>query len=173
MKTERSSAMTERERINQQPSAEPAPQRAGQPMMCLDLMTDNPICCLPSDTVVAATRIMRDEDVGSVPVVDDQQRLLGIITDRDVALRVVADARDPGGTTVQEVMTIHPVTCHPDDDVRRALDLMAQHQIRRIPVVGADRRLLGIIAQADIATRMDAPTRTAAVVEEISQPSAD
>src|ERR687887_2112199 len=118
---ERSSAMTERERINQRPGAEPATQREGRSMTCMDLMTDNPTCCLPSDTVVAATRVMRDEDVGSVPVVDDQQRLLGIITDRDVVLRVVAEARDPGGTIVQEVMTTHPLTCHPDDDVRRAL----------------------------------------------------
>jgi CBS domain-containing protein len=165
--------MTERERINQQPSAEPAPQRESQSMTCQDLMTDNPTCCLHSDTVVTATQIMRDEDVGSVPVVDDQQWLLGIITDRDVALRVVAEARDSGGTMVQEVMTSHPVTCRPDDDVPRALDLMAQHKVRRIPVVGADRRLLDIIAQADIATHMDAPRRTAAVVEEISQPSAD
>jgi len=139
----------------------------------MDLMTDNPTCCLPSDTVIAAAHVMRDEDVGSVPIVDEQQRLLGVITDRDVTLRVVAAARDPGGTLVQEVMTSDPITCRPDDDARRALGLMTLHQIRRIPVVGADRRLLGIIAQADIATRMDAPRQTAAVVQEISQPSAE
>jgi CBS domain-containing protein len=153
--------MTERERID---------RRAGRPMLCGDLMTDNPTCCLPSDTVVAATQIMRDENVGSVPVVDDQQRLLGIITDRDVALRIVAAERDPGGTMVQEVMTRDPVACRADDDVQRALDLMAQHQLRRIAVVGDGGRLLGIIAQADIATRMDTPRRTAEVVEDISQP---
>jgi CBS domain-containing protein len=165
--------MTEREQIDQQANAEPAPQRESQSMTCEDLLTDNPTCCLPSDMVVAATRIMRDEDVGSVPVVDGQQRPLGIITDPDVALRVVAEARDSSGTTVQQVMTSHPVTCRADDDVRRALDLMARHQIRRIPVAGDDRRLLGMIAQADIATRLDAPRHTAAVVEEISQPSAE
>src|SRR5919198_2886183 len=102
---ERSSAMTERERINQRPGAEPATQREGRSMTCMDLMTGNPTCCLPTDTAVAATRVMRDEDVGSVPVVDEQQQLLGIITDRDVALRVVAAERDPAGTMVQEVMT--------------------------------------------------------------------
>jgi len=164
--------MTERERVDQMSGTEQSEQQ-GLPKTCLDFMTDNPTCCLPSDTVVAATQIMRDEDVGSVPVVDDQLRLLGIITDRDVALRVVAAARDPGGTLVQEVMTSDPITCRPDDDARRALGLMTLHQIRRIPVVGADRRLLGIIAQADIATRMDAPRQTAAVVQEISQPSAE
>jgi CBS domain-containing protein len=163
--------MTERERVDQRSGIE-QPDQQGLPKTCLDFMTDNPTCCLPSDTVVAATRVMRDEDVGSVPVVDNQQRLLGIITDRDVVLRVVAEAYDPGDTTVLEVMTRHPVTCRPDDDMRRALDLMAQHQVRRIPVVGDDRRLLGIIAQADIATRMDSPRRIATVVEEISQPSA-
>jgi CBS domain-containing protein len=116
---------------------------------------------------------MRDEAVGSVPVADDRQRLLGIITDRDVALRVVAEGRNPGGTMVQEVMTRDPITCRPDDDVRHALEGMAQHQVRRMPVVGDDGRLLGIISQADIATRLDAPRRIAAVVEEISQPGAD
>jgi CBS domain-containing protein len=140
-------------------------------MTCMDLMTDNPTCCQPSDTAVAASQIMRDEDVGSVPVIDDKQRLLGIITDRDVALRVVAAERDPGGTTVQDVMTRNPIACRPGDAMQRALDLMAQHQLRRLPVVGDDRRLVGIIAQADIATRLDAPRQTAAVVEDISQPS--
>src|SRR5215210_4499828 len=106
--------MTERERVDQMSGTEQSDQ-PGLPNTCLDLMTDNPTCCLSSDTVVAATRIMRDEDVGSVPVVDDQQRLLGIVTDRDVALRVVAAERDPGGTMVQEVMTGDMVTCRPDD----------------------------------------------------------
>jgi CBS domain-containing protein len=161
--------MTERERVDQMSGTDQLDQQ-GLPKLCLDLMTDNPTCCLPSDTVVAAARYMRDEDVGSVPVVDEQQRLVGIITDRDVALRVVAEAYDPGDTTVQEIMTRHPVTCRPDDDMRRALDLMATHQVRRIPVIGDDRLLLGIIAQADIATRMDSPRRIATVVEEISQP---
>jgi CBS domain-containing protein len=156
--------MTERERTN---------AREDRSMTCMDLMTDNPACCLPSDTVVAVTQVMRDEDVGSVPVVDGQQRLLGIVTDRDVALRVVAAERDLGGTMVQEVMTSDPVTCRPDAAVQRALDLMAEHQLRRIPVVSDDRRLLGIIAQADVATRMDAPRRIAALVEEISQPDTD
>ena len=164
--------MTERERVDQMSSTDQSDLQQGAPTTCLDLMTDNATCCLPSDTVVAATRSMRDEDVGSVPVVDEQQRLLGIITDRDVALRVVAEGYDPGDTTVQEVMTRHPVTCRPDDDMRRALDLMALHQVRRIPVVGDGQRLLGIIAQADIATRMNSPRRIATVVEDISQPSA-
>jgi CBS domain-containing protein len=163
--------MTQRERVDQMSGIDQSDLQ-GLPKTCLDLMTDNPTCCLPSDMVMAATRYMRDEDVGSVPVVDDQQRLLGIITDRDVALRVVADDLDPVGTMVQEVMTRHPITCRPDDDMRRALDLMAQHQVRRIPVVGDNQRLLGIITQADIATRMDSPRRIATVVEEISQPSA-
>jgi len=162
--------MTERERVDQRSGPEQLDEPQGVARTCLDIMTDNPTCCLPSDTIVAAARYMRDENVGSVPVVDDQQRLVGIITDRDVALRVVAEAYDPSGTTVQEIMTTHPVTCRPDAAMQRALDLKAQHQVRRILVVGDDRRLLGIIAQADIATRMDSPRRIAMVVEEISQP---
>jgi len=87
-------------------------------------------------------------------------------------LKVVAEERDPLSTRVEEVMTRNPVTCRPDDKLQRALQLMAENQVRRIPVVGEDGRIIGIIAQADMATRIGEPAQTGEVVREISEPSA-
>lgn len=148
----------------------------GKEMMvkCGEVMTKEPACCLPSDTVVSAAGLMRAEDVGPVLVVSDHQtkNLVGIVTDRDLALKVVADARDPKGTRVFEVMTTGVSTCRPQDDLQKALDLMEEHQVRRIAVVDEGNRVVGIIAQADVATRVEAPEKTAALVEEVSRASA-
>lgn len=136
-----------------------------------EVMTRDPSCCIPSDTVATAAQTMRREDVGPVPVVSDhsEKRLVGILTDRDLAVRVVAEGRDPHNTRVDEVMTTNPVTCREDDDVMNVIRLMADHQIRRIPVVDSSSRLAGIVAQADIARHAeDAPVGE--MVEEISQP---
>jgi CBS domain-containing protein len=140
-------------------------------MKCKEIMTKDPTCCLPGDTVDQAAQLMKDEDVGPVPVVADQQtkRLLGIVTDRDLALKVVAEARQIAAVTVEEVMSRNPVTCHADDDLQKAIDTMEKHQVRRIPVVDDDNRIIGIIAQADIATRAHERETTAEVVEEISK----
>jgi CBS domain-containing protein len=141
-------------------------------LKCSGIMSEDPTACRPTDTVVEAARLMKVNDVGSIPVVDDNKnrRLVGILTDRDIAVRVVAEARDANATTIEEVMTRDLVTVGPDDDVERALNAMEEHQVRRIPVVDGDGRLVGIIAQADIAARMEAPAKTAEVVERISQP---
>ena len=143
-------------------------------MKCKDIMTKDPVCCLPGDTVDQAAQLMKDEDVGPVPVVADQQtkRLLGIVTDRDLAVKVVAEARQVSAVPVEEVMTRNPVTCHANDDLQDAIDAMEKHQVRRIPVVDDDNRIIGIIAQADIATRTHEPQTTAEVVEEISKSAA-
>jgi CBS domain-containing protein len=140
-------------------------------MKCKDIMTEAPVCCLPGDTVDQAAQLMKDDDVGSIPVVADQKtkRLLGIITDRDLAIKVVAGARQISAVTVEEVMTRAPVTCHADDDLHKAIDAMEEHQVRRIPVVDDNNQIIGIIAQADIATRAREPETTAEVVEEISK----
>ncbi|HEV8718303.1 MAG TPA: CBS domain-containing protein [Candidatus Binatia bacterium] len=137
-------------------------------------MSENPMCCLPSDPVDVAARLMVTEDVGSLPVVRDLQttKLIGIVTDRDLTVKVVAEGRDPKGIVIEEVMTAEPVTCHAQDNVQQALQLMAEHQVRRVPVIDDDGCLIGIIAQADIATRMAEPEKTAQVVEEISRPPA-
>jgi len=140
---------------------------------CSEVMTRDPACCLPGDTVDRAAQLMEAEDVGPVPVVEDQgtKKLVGIVTDRDLAIKIVAQGRDAQSTKVEEVMTRDPVTCRPDDDLQQALDAMGQHQVRRIPVVDDNGSIIGIIAQADVATRTEEPEKTEDVVEKISQPS--
>jgi CBS domain-containing protein len=140
---------------------------------CSDVMTQGPVCCLPTDTVSKAAQLMKSEDVGSIPVIEDEQtmKLIGIVTDRDLALQVVAPERDPGSTQVSDVMTYEVVTCRTTDDVQKAVDAMAQHQLRRMPVIDEDRRIVGIISQADVATRIDRTEETAEMVKEISQPT--
>lgn len=141
-------------------------------LKCSVVMTKDPVCCLPTDTVSTAARVMKEENVGSVPVVETKEikRLVGIVTDRDLALQVVANRCDSESTHVVDVMTRHVVTCHPEDDLQVALDAMAENQLRRIPVVDSGDHIVGIISQADIATRMDEPEETAETVKAISQP---
>lgn len=138
---------------------------------CNDVMTKDPTWCLRDESVVQAARLMKSQNIGSIPVVqnDLSRTLVGIVTDRDLALGVVAEGIDPQTITVGDVMSRGIVTCYPDDSLQVALDAMADYQLRRIPVIDYDARLVGIIAQADIATRTDEPEKTAAVVKEISQ----
>ncbi len=140
-------------------------------MKCNDVMTKNPVCCLPDDDVVKAADSMKRLDIGSIPIVEtlESGKLVGILTDRDLALKVVAEKRDLETTKVKEVMTNKVVTCHMDDDVQKAMDAMAENQLRRLPVVDSGNRIVGIIAQADVATRLDQPVRTAEMVKDISQ----
>jgi CBS domain-containing protein len=142
-------------------------------MLCHELMTRNPKCCVPKDTAAKAARIMKVEDVGSVPVCSDSdsRRLVGIVTDRDLCIEIVAEGRDPNSTLVQSCMSREPVTCRADEDLESAVRRMEANQIRRIPVLDREGILVGIIAQADIATRAGSPRKTAEVVEEISQPA--
>jgi len=146
-------------------------QPSPSPRLCREVMSENPRYCLPSDPVDVIAQVMVTEDVGSLPVVSDFQttKLIGIVTDRDLTVRVVAEGRDPKGTIIEEVMTHEPVTCHAEDEVQQVLDIMTEHQVRRVPVVDNNGSLVGIIAQADIATRIAEPEKTAQVVEEISQ----
>jgi CBS domain-containing protein len=139
--------------------------------ICSEVMTRNPISALPDDTVVMVAQIMKERDIGPVPVVEDKisRKVIGIVTDRDLAMKVVATGHDPNTTLVRDVMTKDVVTCREDDDVQTALNAMAKHQLRRIPVVDAEDALVGIIAQADVATRIDEPEKTGEVVKEISQ----
>jgi len=138
---------------------------------CSDVMTEDLVYCLPDDSVSKAAQLMKKEDIGPVLVVDNEQTktLIGIVTDRDLALKVVGEGRDAQNTKVSEVMTRKLVTCRADDDVEQAMKAMAQYQLRRIPVVGENMTLVGIISQADVATRVGEPERTAEVVKEISQ----
>jgi CBS domain-containing protein len=131
-------------------------------------MTRDPRSIAPLTPVSEAARVMRSQDVGSVPVVDDG-RLVGMVTDRDIALRLVAEGKDPQATPVAEVASAEIVTVRPEQELDSALQLMAQHQVRRLPVVENDR-LVGIVAQADVAVEAPGPP-TALLVEEISQPT--
>jgi CBS domain-containing protein len=138
---------------------------------CNKVMTKKPICCLPNDMVAKAAELMKSENVGSIPVVENKQtnKLVGIVTDRDLTLKIVAEGRDAKSTKVKAVMTRKVVTCHTEDDSQKALDAMAEYQLRRIPVVDNDNKILGIIAQADVATRINRSKKTASMVKEISQ----
>jgi CBS domain-containing protein len=114
---------------------------------------------------------MKRDDVGAIPVVDgDAMTLVGLVTDRDIVVKAVADGLDPAQTHVQAIMTSDLVCCRREDPVESALDLMTAHQIRRVPVVNERDEVVGIIAQADVATRLQDASETAQVVEAISQP---
>ncbi|MDX6406535.1 MAG: hypothetical protein QOH70_3990 [Blastocatellia bacterium] len=140
-------------------------------MKCREVMTDNPVCCLPNDSVSQAARVMRRERIGPVPVVGDERtrEIIGIVTDRDLAIKVVAESRDPNRTTVGDVMTHTIVVCREDDDVSTAIAAMEEYQIRRIPVIDQGGRIVGIISQADVATRPYLPAQTAEMIQEISR----
>ena len=132
-----------------------------------ELMTENPRTVGADQTVTEAARIMRDDDIGLVPVVEGEQ-LVGTVTDRDIAIRVVADGQDPQSTTIGEIASRDLVTIDPQQELSEALRLMAQHQVRRLPVVEEDGRLVGIVAQADVARHAD-EQQVGEVVEQISQ----
>ena len=140
-------------------------------MKARDIMTANPESVTASDSIQAAARIMRDSDVGIVPVVDDEgsRRLRGVITDRDIAVRCVAEGRD-GTCRVSDLMSGDLVTARPDDHVSKVMDRMKTEQVRRIPVVDDSDRLVGIIAQADIALDGPGDKEIGDVVEKISEP---
>ena len=138
---------------------------------CNEVMTKDPVCCLPDDMVAKVAQLMKRENIGSIPVIenDKTRKLVGIMTDRDLTLRIVAKGRDANSTKAAAVMTSKVVTCLADDDLQKAMNAMSEHQLRRIPVVDENNRIVGIIAQADVATRVDQPEKTAAMVKGISQ----
>src|SRR5713226_1998651 len=138
---------------------------------CSDVMTKDCTCCLPKDTVNLAAQSMKAQDIGALPVVDghETKKLVGIVTDRDLALKVVAEGRDPRQTRIEEIMTRSLVMCNLQDDLQLALEAMSQRQLRRIPVVDNQGRLVGIIAQADVAMRLEEPEATGKVVKQISR----
>ena len=140
---------------------------------CEEVMTPNPVCCLPTDSVKRAAELMKSENVGPIPVIDNEQdrKLVGIITDRDLVVKVIAEGCDASSTQVESVMTRRAVSCRLDDPLQKAMDLMSEHQLRRITIVDKANVILGIISQADIATRGNHPEKTAEVVKDISQSS--
>ena len=131
-----------------------------------DAMTPTPRAIESGATVVEAARLMASEDVGSLPVVDGDE-LVGMVTDRDLVLQVIAKDLDPNKVPVSDVCSENPVTAEPEELLAKALERMAVEQVRRLPVV-SDGQLVGILAQADVA-RSATPTSTGQMVEEISQ----
>ena len=138
---------------------------------CKDVMTLDPICCLPTDTVLMAASLMQEQDIGPIPVIEDREskKLIGIVTDRDLVLKVVAEGLDSKTTLVADVMTRDPVRCLPGEPIEEVLERMSSYQIRRIPVVNDNNQINGIISQADIATRIQNPETVGEVVQDISE----
>jgi CBS domain-containing protein len=133
-----------------------------------DVMTPTVRTVSPSQSLAEAAEVMKGEDVGSVPVVEEG-RLAGILTDRDIVMRAVAERRDPQAVKVDEVASRELVTVEPEQDLDEALALMARHQVRRLPVV-EQGRLVGMLAQADVA--LEAKEKNVGeTVEEISKPT--
>jgi CBS domain-containing protein len=140
-------------------------------------MTKNPECCRRDNTARDAAKVMRDSDVGCVPIVDEAGRVVGIVTDRDLTVRGIASGKD-SSTKLNDLMTPMASCSGQDDDLRDVEQKMAELQVRRIPIVDAGGRCLGIISQADIARAASSDDGTvteqeiALVVEQISQPGA-
>jgi len=132
-----------------------------------EVMTPNPRSLESGSTVVEAARLMREQDVGIVPVTEGE-KLVGTVTDRDIAIRVVAEGKSPESVTVGEVASRELVTIDPQQDLDEALKLMARHQVRRLPVVEEDGTLVGIVAQADVAKHAS-DEQTGDLVEDISK----
>ena len=135
----------------------------------VEVMTERPRAVTPETSVREAARLMEEEDVGSLPVVEEGARLVGIVTDRDVALRVVGGGLDPEATRVGEVASADVVALSPEHDLDEALGLMARAQVRRLPIVVRENELVGMLSQADIA-RASKEKSTGEVIEAISQP---
>jgi CBS domain-containing protein len=141
-------------------------------MKVREIMTLDPTCCTPSDTVQKAAQILRDHNVGLLPVVVDQQsrKLIGVITDRDICCSVVAAGLDPKSTSIAKHVSPTPVTCRDGENLDNCERAMQEHQVRRIPVVDGENRCIGIVSQADLALR-EKPDKVSKTVAEISKPA--
>jgi len=140
-------------------------------MKVREIMTSDPVCCTPEDSAQKVARILCEQNIGSVPVVMDRQsrKLLGIITDRDLCCHIVAAGLDPKATKIDKFISLNPVTCRDGENIDNCERLMQEHQVRRIPIVDAEDRCIGILAQADVALR-EKPEKVSKTVAEISKP---
>lgn len=140
-------------------------------MKVREVMTANPVCCLPTDTAQKVAQIMRDNNVGSVPVVSDQEsrKLVGMITDRDICCSVVAAGLDPKSATIEKFVHASPVSCRDGENLDKCERAMQENRVRRIPVVDGNGACIGIVAQADLALK-EKPEKVSKTVSEISKP---
>jgi CBS domain-containing protein len=137
-------------------------------------MTKNPVFCTPSSSAQTAAIIMHQKDTGMVPVNEDffSRKLVGVVTDRDLCLGVLARGRDPSHVWVEECMTRDPVTCQLDEEIGAALRRMREHQVRRIPVVDEAGNLMGIVSLADLVRRwVISPAELFDTMEKICEPA--
>ena len=127
-------------------------------MKIREIMSRDPTCCVLSDTAQTVAKILCDRNIGSMPVVADQQsrKLVGMITDRDLCCSVIAEGMDPKTTPVEKLISLAPVTCREGENVEACERLMQEHQVRRISIVDAEDRIIGIVSQADLALREQA-----------------
>lgn len=135
-----------------------------------DIMTPQVEVVRPDTPLIEAARKMRDLDVGVMPVCDGD-RLVGMLTDRDITIRATAEGKDPKSTASRDVMTPHVAFCYEDDDVRDAARKMEEAQIRRLPIVSRDSRLVGIVSLGDVAVRTGDDRLSGDLVEQISEPT--
>ncbi len=144
----------------------------GGMMKVQDIMSRNPTCVTPETPLAEAARLMKQEDVGVVPVVESEnsKRLVGLITDRDIAIRAVAEGRDGKTTSVGHIMTSEVRSASPDDSVDDIMTLMGREQVRRVPIIDERGSLVGIVAQADIVLEAKDDKQAEKTVERISQP---
>ena len=141
-------------------------------MKIKEVMSQNPVCCLASDSAQSVARMMCERNIGSIPVVSDQQskQLLGMITDRDLCCSVVAGGLDPKTTPIQKFITANPITCRDGENIDKCEQVMQKHQVRRVPVVDGQNHIIGIVSQADLALK-GKPERLPKTIAEISKPT--
>ncbi|HEX7286069.1 MAG TPA: CBS domain-containing protein [Candidatus Angelobacter sp.] len=142
-------------------------------MKVREIMSANPVCCLPEDTVQKVAATLRDQDIGAVPVVLDQgsRKLVGVITDRDLCCRVLANGANAATTRIDRIFSSNPVTCREGENVSHCEQLMQEHQVRRVVVVDGEGRCIGIVTQADLALK-EKPEKVSKVVAAISKRTA-
>jgi CBS domain-containing protein len=136
----------------------------------IEIMTREPELISPDASIKDAAKRMKNEDIGALPV-GENDRLIGMVTDRDIAMRGVAEGRAPETTPVRDVMSEKILYCFEDDDIEDAAQCMAEHQVRRLPILNRDKRLTGIVSLADIAQTGEECEKTA--LEGVSEPSSE
>jgi len=139
-------------------------------MKLREIMTNDVSAVSPQDSIIDAARIMQQRNVGCIPVCDNKQEVKGILTDRDIVIRVVAEGRDPRQLDVNAVMSTGLTLGRPDMDAEEAAEIMAEHQIRRLPIV-ENNKLVGIVSIGDLATNNIFVNEAGQALKEISQPS--
>lgn len=141
-------------------------------MKANEIMTSEPVCVTPDTPIREAARLMKDQNVGMLPVVqaEGSKQLIGVITDRDIALRHVAEGHTSADCPVSEAMTEHVTTANPNSDVDDVMEIMGKEQVRRIPIVDERGELVGVVAQADVVLHATDDKKAERTIEEISQP---